>query len=539
MSMIHDDAHECDVYIQSILLLADTLLSNTIISTASGGGGGVAVTNTSTKIETCELLLTCIRKVRNKCTSDAVANKVLQHGIIYQLSRICKLISLRKLYTQTNSYECIDTLAEEELESVYHSIAESSCQLLANFAANGYRCKQSLWVLPVEATLSNVAATEKVEVLRNYLASAVSTANEKAFAAFVAAIYNSIVITSNDSDVPCSVCLDMFCSVHARSVLCQIFLSTVDVKMKLPHHCFDNSPMYEWLHILVLFLVQQGKVCEVYQTLSKTVKDSDSSSIIECLTHEQVVYLNLLNELFDDTSCHNKLIDAFHSSESATSGVERLLLTLATNVCSVEPSYVRGDVSFSDNIDVIGYTLMIQSVPLHLSLMASILCVFPRDSSAVRQSIASNTRILDYCLQLVHKKTYTPPLSTSSPDVNPHHALDNEGEDYKETVKLCLQLLGNIFYGCRYAQDTIRTSGGINLLLSRCTTDFKNPLAREWSLICVRNLTEGNEDNQRYIEELKLQNVFQDDVLQQQGINIEMDNVTGKIKVNQTKQEKG
>ena len=58
---------------------------------------------------------------------------------------------------------------------------------------------------------------------------------------------------------------------------------------------------------------------------------------------------------------------------------------------------------------------------------------------------------------------------------------------------------------CRSAQDAVREVGGLGVLLSHCNVDSSYPFLREWALLAVRNVCEGNEENQRSIEALKPQ----------------------------------
>lgn len=51
----------------------------------------------------------------------------------------------------------------------------------------------------------------------------------------------------------------------------------------------------------------------------------------------------------------------------------------------------------------------------------------------------------------------------------------------------------------------MREVEGLGVLLSHCNVDSSNPFLREWALLAVRNVCEGNEENQRSIEALKPQ----------------------------------
>ena len=71
----------------------------------------------------------------------------------------------------------------------------------------------------------------------------------------------------------------------------------------------------------------------------------------------------------------------------------------------------------------------------------------------------------------------------------------------------------------------------MHIILLNCTTDFNNPMSREWALMTVRNACAGNIANQEFIEDLKCKNVVQSEFLTERGLNVELDARTGKFHV--------
>ena len=55
------------------------------------------------------------------------------------------------------------------------------------------------------------------------------------------------------------------------------------------------------------------------------------------------------------------------------------------------------------------------------------------------------------------------------------------------TCRACLSV--------HYVQDELRESGCLATVLCHCATNFENPLAREWALLCVRNACEDEDAN--------------------------------------------
>lgn len=70
-----------------------------------------------------------------------------------------------------------------------------------------------------------------------------------------------------------------------------------------------------------------------------------------------------------------------------------------------------------------------------------------------------------------------------------------------------IRAIGNLSFRQKQHQDVVRERGHLELFLNHCNIDDANPLVREWSLVALRNLCEGNEANQQYIHALKPQSM--------------------------------
>ncbi|KAK6791946.1 hypothetical protein RDI58_011027 [Solanum bulbocastanum] len=94
-----------------------------------------------------------------------------------------------------------------------------------------------------------------------------------------------------------------------------------------------------------------------------------------------------------------------------------------------------------------------------------------------------------------------------------------------------VSIIGNCAYRRRYVQDEIRDKNGILLLLQQCVIDEDNPFLREWGVWCVRNLLEGNAENQGAITDLELQGTVDVAELVRLGLRVEVDPVTRRTKL--------
>lgn len=92
-------------------------------------------------------------------------------------------------------------------------------------------------------------------------------------------------------------------------------------------------------------------------------------------------------------------------------------------------------------------------------------------------------------------------------------------------------ILGNCAYRRRHVQDEIRDKNGILLLLQQCVIDEDNPFLREWGIWCVRNLLEGNAENQGVVADLELQGTVDVPELVGLGLRVEVDPATRRTKL--------
>lgn len=91
--------------------------------------------------------------------------------------------------------------------------------------------------------------------------------------------------------------------------------------------------------------------------------------------------------------------------------------------------------------------------------------------------------------------------------------------------------IGNCTYRRKQVQDEIRQKNGILLLLQQCVSDEENPFLREWGIWSVRNLLEGNAENQQSVAELELQGSVEVPELAGLGLRVEVDPETHRAKL--------
>ncbi|XP_068663219.1 uncharacterized protein [Aristolochia californica] len=94
-----------------------------------------------------------------------------------------------------------------------------------------------------------------------------------------------------------------------------------------------------------------------------------------------------------------------------------------------------------------------------------------------------------------------------------------------------VSVIANCAFRRKQVQDEIRQQNGILLLLEQCVIDEGSPFLREKGLWAVRNLLEGNEENQREVAELKLQGTVDTPEITDLGMRVVMDPESGRAKL--------
>jgi ataxin-10 len=151
------------------------------------------------------------------------------------------------------------------------------------------------------------------------------------------------------------------------------------------------------------------------------------------------------------------------------------------------------------------------------------------------RAIALTHSVDDFCLRILSSLKRKQNLIKEKMETEPIGA--QQSEYWNEIIKSSLQLLMCLSHRSSLFQDSIRVRGGLPIVLAYCVTDFDNPLSREYALMTVRNLCEGNLENQRFIESLQPQKVIQDDLMKQKGIRVEIDPSSGKFHFRQVPKE--
>lgn len=84
-------------------------------------------------------------------------------------------------------------------------------------------------------------------------------------------------------------------------------------------------------------------------------------------------------------------------------------------------------------------------------------------------------------------------------------------------------VIANLAHRNPLLQDRVRETGSLLLVLQQCVVDKESPFLREWALWAMRNLLEGNEQNQAEISQLEVKESVNLPELRRMGLNVEID----------------
>ncbi|KAF7062439.1 hypothetical protein CFC21_069040 [Triticum aestivum] len=177
-------------------------------------------------------------------------------------------------------------------------------------------------------------------------------------------------------------------------------------------------------------------------------------------------------------------------------------------------------------IDVLGYSLV----------LLKDICAWEPSSSETEAPVDSPLqaglvkRLLKYLGELEPPSTIRKAMAKEQGDQQPAFA----------TAKVCpyngyrrdlVAVIANCLHGRKQVQDEVRQLNGIMLLLQQCVIDEGNAYLREWGLLTVKYLLEENEENQKEVSELQMQEPILTPEVAELGLRVEIDKKTGHPKL--------
>ncbi|GAX28342.1 hypothetical protein FisN_4Hh004 [Fistulifera solaris] len=292
----------------------------------------------------------------------------------------------------------------------------------------------------------------------------------------------------------------------------------------------------EWIVILISKYCKEGKLPSLYRAIS------GESFVMETCLLEQLVLLHCVRSIVDDpigqaTDRYGRLgskVDGFGSLATHLFLSEILASLLAR-------SFVSKQVGSSSKEDT---SLVDSASSTILYILSETLTADSEETSQIRICMGQNTELI-------------PVACKALGDVYDRITLRNTGRNARETLidddeqaqmVGLVRLLGNLAYGCKDNQDAIRQTavpvpesvtdarhgeerGGLHVLLSCTAYSHACFTLREWAVVAIRNVLENNTANQELVEQLEAKQGVQSAVMNDMGIQVNVEPKSGKVEV--------
>ncbi|CAL9113528.1 unnamed protein product [Musa acuminata var. zebrina] len=279
----------------------------------------------------------------------------------------------------------------------------------------------------------------------------------------------------------------------------------------------------EWLDwLLCKVCIEEAYLSRLFQGLASPSTDNsiDAQCRYSFFTREQAFLLGMLSEYLSNRPKDVSMISSPFALE--------VLKVLDTASAIVDFSS-RGSSDVPTGfpaIDVLGYSLTILR---HI-------CAWENDIAHATEApvdLLLSAGLLQLLLRLLGE--LEPPAIIRKSMTNADHFIQSSTAlkvcPYKGFRRDLVSVIGNCLHGRKQVQVEIRQQNAIPLLLQQCVVDEDNPFLREWGLWSMRNLLEGNPENQHEVAQLQLQEPVNTPEIAGIGLRVEIDEKTGHPKL--------
>mmetsp|Transcript_18518 Transcript_18518/g.27350 ORF Transcript_18518/g.27350 Transcript_18518/m.27350 type:complete len:265 (+) Transcript_18518:540-1334(+) len=230
----------------------------------------------------------------------------------------------------------------------------------------------------------------------------------------------------------------------------------VSVKKPANDSC-NGDETFNWAYLIFCGLNADRLVPKLFESLGTTSKFR--------IVPEQLILLNM----FEFSLEQNHFPEPFSKNYPSIKWLANLLenFQFFSEKCAADDESVDG-------------ILLDEGFAVILRVLGKVLGHFSCDG-AIRSNIAEDMALIKCCFDFLAAKNET--CVRSKLDL--------------------VKIIANVSFRCKEAQNAVRLLDGIPILLSQCNFDPKNPFLREWAVVAVRNICEGNRENQSFIENIE------------------------------------
>ncbi|KAL3944102.1 MAG: hypothetical protein SGBAC_001833 [Bacillariaceae sp.] len=284
----------------------------------------------------------------------------------------------------------------------------------------------------------------------------------------------------------------------------------------------------EWINLLLTKLMRLGMLRRMYLTISRC-----TLSEIKCVLPEQNVLLHCMVKHLEDEKDVGEILDQI--------GLESLEF-LANLFCKLQ------DLSKTGPVDDM---MLLRSAIISIwEIFSTLLAIESIGCNNVRNHLGKSTEFLPQCSIVL--ANIVDELSKRNEGVKAREMKMSPEE--QDQITLLVRILGNLCFRCRHNQDLMRFTllpmtlsktrdnngaterNALHVLLSCTTFATACFTLREWSVIAIRNILEGNSANQDIVAKLDANAPIQTAALSEAGVKVQLD-AKGKVSLSTLKEE--
>lgn len=425
-------------------------------------------------------------------------------------------------------------------------IRTSAARLLSNLITEHAENAMIIFSLvnpsPSEETISNRFAQAVAETHPSWpllksnwtdlLLASAKSGNREALGAIVATIHNGLVALPEDdrAHVSQSLAADtLFTSTLLRQILSARSIESHAAGVQESQA--DDAT--EWISVLLEQLSRLGYMPSMYASISSGACDDGKA------LPEHLVLLHCIHGAVEEFMVGSKeswhplggdVMDGIISTHmflAQQAGAIRQRMLVEDQTRSMEPNEVElSKAALTIILEIIATSLGDDSS----SALAKLRLKVGQETSLIQDTGVDLGTIVD----MLSKKNE----GLKSRELK----ISQEEQRWITTV---VQILGNLCFRCKPNQDLLRVTPvpiadflppvdgdrtALHVLLSCTSFSYGCFTLREWAIVALRNVLEGNDDNQTLVEKLQAQQPQQNAELAKMGLKVDMDE-HGKVKV--------
>ncbi|KAI3415058.1 Atx10homo_assoc domain-containing protein [Psidium guajava] len=418
-----------------------------------------------------ELLVSSLKLLRNLC-----AGEVVNQDTFIEKNGVGIILTVLRAVMHTSALDC--------------GAVRMALQALANVSLAGERHQQTIWVqfFPNEfLMLARIRRQDTVDPLC------------------------MILYTCQDGN---PVRLAELCGDHGLSMVTEIARTASIVGFR-----------EDWFKLLLsIICLKEAHLPTLFAKLAVAPAIDSKDVQMDCdeFSPEQAFLLSILSEILNE-----RMDDITVSTEFAL-----YILGLFRKASGFVDFSERGKFGLptgSSPIDVLGYSLtMLRDICAQDGARG------PTENAQDTMGSLLSSGLLDLLLNLL-RELEPPTIIRKATDQGQHQGNADSKQlkhcPYKGFRRDIVAVIGNCLYRRRNVQDEVRCKDGVLLLMQQCVADEDNPFLREWGIWTVRNLFEGNTENQQAVAELELRGTVNTPEIAELGLRVELDQKTKRPKL--------